>query len=241
MTSDLKPADEAGAETLEIMALARRYNRWQYDQIARFCGSRICEIGSGIGNMAQLLVNESTERAILTDPDQAYLAALRERFAGDARVGVEALELPDLQAAHRMSRYGFDTVVALNVLEHIEDDLAALKCIATISGPGGRVIILVPAIPHLHNSLDLALGHWRRYSPAKLSELFQASGITLEHISYFNAVGILGWWANGNLLRASRIPLRQLRVFDFLVPLLRMERFFRLPVGQSLIAIGRAE
>jgi SAM-dependent methyltransferase len=241
MNPDLKPVDQAGAETLGIMAQASRYNRWQYEQIARFCGRRICEIGSGIGNMAQLLVNRSTERLLLTDPDQAYLALLEERFAGDPRVGVAHLKLPDFQSAQRMRNHGFDTVVALNVLEHIEDDLAALKCIATLSGRGGRVIILVPAIPSLHNSLDVALGHWRRYSPQALRGLFEASAIDLERLFYFNAAGILGWWLNGSLLGASRIPSRQLRLFDLLVPIWQLERLVHLPIGQSLIAIGRVE
>lgn len=220
------------------MSAAPRYNRWQYDRIAPYLGTRICEIGSGIGNMSRLLAQGPLERLLLTDVDPYYLDRLRSTFAGDARVGVEQLELPDLGARDRFAHLELDTVVALNVFEHIHDDLAALESTRNLIVPGGRVVILVPALPLLHGSLDRALGHWRRYSRAGLSKLFDAAGFELQTLFYFNLIGMAGWLVNSRVLQADRIPLSQLRVFDAAVPVLRLEDRLPRPLGQSLIAVG---
>jgi SAM-dependent methyltransferase len=235
---DLRAGDQAGAETLEIMAAAPRYNRWQYDLIAPWIGRRVLEVGSGIGNMSEHILTGGRERVILTDIDDWYCQRLRERFAGRPEVVVEALTLPDPGAPVRFRAQRLDTVIALNVVEHIEDDAGTLRTMGGLVGPGGRVIILVPALQAIFGSLDEELGHFRRYSRASLGSAFRAGGLRVEQMFWFNRVGVAGWWLNACLRRVKRIPLDQLKAFDRLVPLLRFERLLPLPFGQSLIAIG---
>lgn len=233
-----RPADAAGAETLEIMSAAPNYNRWQYDEIAPHLGRRILEVGSGIGNMSQLMADARPDALVCTDLDPWYRRKLAERFAGQPAVSVDELELPDDAAAARFADRRLDTVVALNVVEHIRDDVGALRTMRSLVGTDGRVVILVPALPSIHGSLDDDLGHWRRYTPATLRGAFEAAGLRVTKLWWFNRVGVAGWWLNAKVRKVRRIPLDQLRAFDAMVPALRLERFLPLPFGQSLIAVG---
>jgi SAM-dependent methyltransferase len=236
--ASLRPADRAGAETLEIMQAAPQYNRWQYSRIARYLGKRICEVGSGIGNISTLILSRAPELLVLTDTDSYYRETLRQQFAGRPEVLVEELTLPDPMAGARFREYELDTVVALNVIEHIPEDLNAVRSIAGMLRAGGRAVILVPALPGLFGSLDRELGHQRRYTRKSVSHLMQDAGFRVERTFYFNLVGTLGWWLNARLRKAPRIPVEQLRHFDRLVPVLQVEDRVPLPLGQSVIAIG---
>ena len=237
-SASLRPADPAGAETLEIMQAAPQYNRWQLSRVAPYLGKRICEVGSGIGNMSALILEHTPELLVLTDTDSYYREALRHRFHDRYEVVVEGLTLPDPAAGARFRGYDLDTVVALNVIEHIGADLEAVRSIAGMLRPGGRAVILVPALQGLFGSLDRELGHQRRYTRKSLSRLMQSAGFRVERTFYFNLVGTLGWWVNARLRKAPRIPLEQLRQFDRLVPVLRVEDRVPLPFGQSVITIG---
>ena len=176
------------------------------------------------------------ERVVLTDTEPYYLGRLRERFAGRPHVTVAELRLPALSPGLAAER--LDSVVCLNVLEHIEDDGAALSAMHQLLQPGGRLVLLVPALRALHGTLDEALGHFRRYVPAELSTKLRAAGFRVRHLEYFNLAGIPGWWLAGRVLRRRLIPSGALRWYDALVPLFRLERLLPWRVGQSLIAIG---
>jgi SAM-dependent methyltransferase len=234
----VRPADRAGAETLEIISAAPQYNRWQYSRVARYLGRRICEVGAGIGNMSSLILGGSPELLVLTDTDLYYQEALRRRFESATNVIVDELTLPDRSAGRRFQEYELDTVVALNVVEHIADDVEALRSIATMLRPRGRVVVLVPAMPALFGSLDRELGHQRRYTRGSLIRTISAAGFQVQSAFYFNLLGMLGWWFNARVRTAPRIPAAQLRYFETLVPILRMEDHLPLPFGQSVIAIG---
>ena len=213
-----------------------RYNRWMFERLRRWIGGSVLEIGSGIGNLSAFLVDR--ERLVLTDTREEYLSRLRQRFAGRPNVSVARLYLPDDDRAVAGQR--FDTVICLNVLEHVDDDISALHAIRRLLGPGGRLVLLVPALQALYGTIDRALGHHRRYKRDGLADLLRATGYTLAHIEYFNLAGIPGWWWAGRVVRRETIPGGSLRLYDALVPLFRLERFIPWRVGQSLIAIGEA-
>ncbi len=226
--------DPVGAATLEQLAAAPRYNRWMFDRLRPWVGRRVLEVGSGIGNLSAFLVDR--ERAVLTDTRPEYLDRLRARFAAYPNVAVTHLYLPDDDSALDGER--FDTVICLNVLEHVADDRASLRAMRALLGPGGRLVLLVPALPALYGALDEALGHHRRYTVAELRAGFTEAGLRPVHIEYFNLAGIPGWWLAGRVLRRRLIPAGSLALFEALVPLFRLERVLPWRIGQSLIAIG---
>ena len=228
------PLDQVGAATLERMAAAPRYNRWMFDRLRPWVGCRVLEIGAGIGNMSAFLVDR--ERVVLTDTERYYLGRLRERFADQPHVSVAELRLPAVSPG--LVAEGLDTVVCLNVLEHIEDDRGSLEAMHRLLVPGGRLVLLVPSLRALYGTLDEALGHFRRYVPDELSEKLQAAGFRLRHLEYFNLAGVPGWWVAGRVLRRRLIPTGALRWYEALVPLFRLERLLPWRIGQSLIAIG---
>lgn len=225
--------DEVGAATLERMAGAPAYNRWMYDRLAPWIGNRILEIGSGIGNMSQFFIGR--ERVVLTDTDAAYREALKRRFDRPG-LTVSELALPDVPPSLTDER--FDTIICLNVLEHIRDDVASLVAMRDMLQEAGHLVLLVPALPAIYGSLDRMLGHYRRYTPKVLRQRYQEAGLEVRHMEWFNLAGIPGWWLTGRVLRRRMIPSGPLALYDKLVPLFRLERHLPFRVGQSLIAIG---
>jgi SAM-dependent methyltransferase len=232
--SPTEARDQVGAQTLERLAAAPNYNRWMFDRLRPWIGQRVLEVGSGIGNLSVFL--QDRERVVLTDTEPWYLDRLRERFGGRANIDVRRLYLPVMDGALAAER--FDTVICLNVLEHIEDDHASLVVMGRLLRPGGRLVLLVPALRALYGTLDEALGHHRRYGRAELTAKFAAAGLGMRHLEYFNLAGLPGWWVVGRVLRRRLIPAASLQWYDALVPLFRLERLLPWRVGQSLIAIG---
>jgi SAM-dependent methyltransferase len=229
-----EPGDLVGAATLERMAAAPRYNRWMYERLRPWVGRRVLEIGAGIGNMSAFLIDR--DRVVLTDTEPYYLGRLRARYRDLPHVTVAELRLPATDA--RLAAERLDTVVCLNVLEHIEDDRASLVAMRDLLVPRGRLILLVPSLRVLYGSLDQALGHFRRYVPRELATKLAEAGFRVRHLEYFNLAGVPGWWLTGRVLRRRLIPRGALRWYDALVPLFRLERFLPWRIGQSLIAIG---
>jgi SAM-dependent methyltransferase len=229
-----EPGDAVGAATLERLAAAPRFNRWMFERLAPWVGTQVLEIGSGIGNLSTFLADRP--HVTLTDTEPYYLERLRERFRDSPNVAVTRLYLPDVDGALAAER--FDTVVCLNVLEHVADDVGSLRAIRPLLQPRGRLILLVPALPALFGSLDEALGHQRRYTPRALRDRLAAAGFRARHVEYFNLAGIPGWWLTGRVLRRRMIPAGSLGLFERLVPLFRLERWLPWRIGQSLIAIA---
>jgi SAM-dependent methyltransferase len=227
-------ADEVGAGTLERLAAAPRFNEWLFSRLRPWIGQDVLEIGSGIGNLSTFLLDR--RRVVLSDTDPAYVERLRRRFAAHPNVRVARLTLPTVNGD--LARQRFDTIVCVNVLEHVEDDTGSLSALRGILAPAGRLVLLVPAFTALFGTLDVALGHVRRYTAGEIRRKLPDAGLKLVHLEYFNLGGLPGWWLTGRVLRRRLIPARSLRWFEALVPLFRLERFLPWRIGQSLIAIG---
>lgn len=242
------------------MAEAPAYNRWTYERISRWIGPRVLEVGAGIGNLSQFFIDR--QRVVLTDMESAYREVLMRRF-GEQRKGerrrsvhcvgedrrsgadrralnvqVVEMSLPDVPDELRGEQ--FSTIVCLNVLEHVQDDLASLVTMRRLLEPNGRLVLLVPALPALFGSLDTELGHIRRYTPDALSAIFAEAGLRMHHVEYFNLVGILGWWWSGRVRHRKMIPRWPLKIYDLLVPVFKFERIITRRVGLSLIAVGES-
>jgi glycosyltransferase involved in cell wall biosynthesis len=223
-------------DILDAFAQAPNFNRWMADTIRPYIGRNVLEIGAGMGNLTRQLL-PGRKRYVATDIDHEHLERLSNRLSHRPR-----LEIAELNAANPQDHAPFqgqmDTVICLNVLEHIEDDLEALRNILSMLEEGGRAVILVPSGQSIYNSLDEELGHFRRYSEDQLRERMTAAGFDVETVLRFNRASRPGWWLNGSVLKRRTISRLQLRNFDRLVWLLRRVDVY-LPWPQtSVIGIG---
>jgi glycosyltransferase involved in cell wall biosynthesis len=227
--------EDAGYRILRRMQKVSRYNLWMWQQLERFVARRVLEVGSGVGNMTRFLLGR--EHIIATEVNERYLKILHRLFDEYPHVVIERFDLNGGAPSWGAER--IDTVLCLNVLEHVERDDEALGALFRLLEPGGRLVLLVPALRALYGSLDRALAHHRRYSREELLAKLRRAGFEVEDSWFFNLLGVAGWYLNSRLLRRTTFPPLQLALYDRLVPLFRLESRFRLPIGMSLIAIGR--
>ena len=235
LVPDIGREDE-GFATLRRVEVLKHYTQFLWELMRPYVGRRVLEVGSGTGAMTRYLATR--EQVVATDLDEEYVELLRRVYADKPNVEVERLDLAKL-GSNGFDRTGFDTVVCSNVLEHIEDDVGALRAMGRLLLPGGRVVLIIPALQQIYGAIDEAIGHYRRYSREEIQEKLTAAGLSVEHVSYFNLVGVPGWYLNARLLRRRTVPGFQARVNDWLVPLLRLERRFKPRLGMSLLAVGR--
>jgi glycosyltransferase involved in cell wall biosynthesis len=228
-------SEAGGYVTLERMGKLSHYNDWIWQGIAPYVGNRVLEVGAGIGNMTRVLYGR--DLIVATDLELPYLHILRNRFARNPTIEVERLDL-NSDDCLALKRHEFDTVVCLNVLEHIEDHEGALQRLYEVLVPGGRLALFVPADQKLFGTMDTQVGHFRRYSREELQRLVEAAGFVTEKITYQNVFGRFGWWLNGRILKRTHLPAGQSRLFDLAVPILRRLEPKNPRKGLSLIAVA---
>jgi SAM-dependent methyltransferase len=232
----MAPDPRYTVEDQERMSRARRYFAWQSRLAARELGRRVVEVGCGLGNFTETLLDR--ELVVALDAEPACIERLRQRYPGRANLHAIACEAPG-PGFLELRRFEPDSCVCLNVLEHIADDLGALRAMAAILPPGGRVVLLVPAFPSLYGPIDRDLGHYRRYRRASLRQVAEAAGLRVKKMRYLNSAGFFGWWANSHIFRRREQSARQIAFFDdVVVPVMsRVEDVVQPPFGQSLFAV----
>jgi glycosyltransferase involved in cell wall biosynthesis/phospholipid N-methyltransferase len=215
---DLYDYDEYGSHILHDLEHVQRFNRWMVEAIEPWAGSNVLEIGAGIGNITALLLPRDCY--VASDINPHYLSYLRNMATGKPYLRVEQIDLTS-RDDFKAWRAAFDTVVCLNVLEHVADPRAALANISTALRPGGRLLLYVPQGQGLYSSLDEVLGHRCRYDRASLEAELEEAGLSLEELRDFNRVSVPAWWWNGKILKRRHFGRWQLKAFDLAVPLLR--------------------
>ena len=233
--------DDPDAEPRTFTQLRRRarlgrYNRWVWERLQPFVGQRVLEVGAGSGTMTRFLYGR--ELIVASDRETAYLDRLRNYFRRRPGILVERCDL-ESDDSLALSKYNFDTVLMINVLEHTADDAGALRRAHQLLEAGGRVVIFVPADASLYGSLDEGIGHQRRYSKEELTAKLTEAGFEIEHVSFQNEIARLAWWLNAKVFGRRALPSAQSRVFDAMVPLLRTLEGENPSTGLSLIAVGR--
>lgn len=239
---DYKEIDQEGLENLDVIAEAEHFNRWMYEQIKPHCKGTILEIGSGIGNISQFLLDEG-KSLFVSDIREVYRERLEKKFQNEPHLkGVLDLDIvaPDFEQRFGTMFSTFDTIFALNVVEHIENDSLAIANCKKLLKPGGRLIILVPAYQALYNQFDKELYHYRRYTKETLNKLFHEHQLPLVESKYFNALGILGWYVSGKLQRNKTIPKGQMQLYNMIIPISKvLDALTFNQVGLSVISVGQ--
>jgi glycosyltransferase involved in cell wall biosynthesis len=225
-----------GYYVLQSMRRARGLNRWILDQFRPFVGQRVVEAGCGIGNFTELLLDR--ERLVCLDNDPLYVEMMKWRLGHLENLRALQFDLSNQSAYAAIKPERIDTIVCLNVLEHIAPDEAVLRAYYDLLEPGGHAIILVPAHPSLYGPCDAAIGHERRYTQVELHTKMQAAGFEVVSMHEFNRLGVPGWWLNKKLGRRDLNP-RQMRAFEALLPIAKLLEALKLGRGLSLIGVGR--
>jgi SAM-dependent methyltransferase len=225
-----------GQHTLARMSELGSYNRTMFELFAPYVGRRVLEIGAGAGNLSRFLLDR--ESVVLTDYEVEYLHLLRRRFGTYENVQIRPLDLDTFTAA-ALEGDAIDTIVCLNVLEHIENDARVLGELYRAIEPGGVVIVLVPAHPELYSDLDRNLGHHRRYTREALVDRFKEAGFVIEKSRYFNWIGAVGWYVFGRVLKRPHITKAATRGYRVASALRAIEEQYPFGFGLSTIVIGR--
>ncbi len=227
---------DEGAETLHALSGAPRFNRWMADTIRPYVGERVLEIGAGIGNLTRAIIPRR-KRYVATDIDAEHLARLATRFQHRPNLSIRYCDLARPSDFTDLSS-SMDSVVCLNVLEHVEDDMQGLRNIHSVLKSGGRAIILVPHGQEIFGTLDVALGHYRRYSHAELKEKMEEAGFRVERILDFNRISRPPWYVSGRILKRTTLGSGQMKLFDRFVWLWRgIDKYLPWP-PTSIIAIA---
>lgn len=213
----------------------RRYRAYQFDLIARHCGPSILEVGAGLGEFASQF--RGVDRLVVTDVDPDCVHQMEDRFAD--RPEVEARQL-DLQGSVTLVGEPVSTVVAVNVLEHIQQDSAALRSLATLVEPGGNIVLWVPGYMQLYGDFDRRVGHVRRYTPRTLRAAIVGAGLVCREVRPVNLLGAVAWWLAVRRGGVGAPDPRLLAIYDrTVVPVTRtVERWVTPPFGQSVLAVA---
>jgi SAM-dependent methyltransferase len=219
---------------LEALEGAKKYNAWLAELTRPYLGDHPLEIGSGLGGNASLWLEAGVERVTVSEIDDDVLQRLHSRFDDDARVSVQRIDLSEAREA------SYSAVVGLNVLEHIEDDVGALRGAARLLADGGRVVMFVPAFEFAKGRFDHAIGHYRRYTRKTLSDAFVRAGLQPESVRYVNSAGLPAWFVSVRLLGQEPREGLMLRAWDRgVIPVVRrVERRISPPFGQSVLGVA---
>jgi SAM-dependent methyltransferase len=229
--------EQALQKVREDRFLIDRYDGWLFDEMHPFLGNRILEVGCGLGNFTNNLVD--SEVVVGIDVSAESIEQVRDRYSEHPHVHTFVADITD-DACLELGRFCFDTVISINVLEHIEDDQRALVNTWRLLQPGGVLLLVVPAFEWLYGSMDRSIGHYRRYGKLELAAQLESVGFQIESQKYLNALAALGWLVNGRLLKQTTPPQGQLRLINPIIPLMqRLEAVVSPPIGLSLFTVAR--
>jgi SAM-dependent methyltransferase len=222
---------------LDAVAEASNYYDWIVDSFAGSLGKRIAEAGAGIGTVAQLVLDRAAPDALLLiEPARNNIPELQRRFSRDPRVRVFQGYLDEIGDS-----FPADTLIAVNVMEHVERDSDFLRAARRTLSSDGSLLLLVPAVPAIYGSLDRAFDHFRRYTKAGLRKLLLDAGFEIEKLYYVNGIGVAAWFFAGRVMRRTTLGRSQVRFYDrWVIPWLRrIETKIHPPIGQSLLVVAR--
>jgi SAM-dependent methyltransferase len=225
---------------LQQMSPARNYNQWIYSMITPFVGKRVLEVGAGIGNLSKKIIKD-TDQFIAVEPNPNCQQVLKKIFINDPRFTLIPKRIEECNSLKNL-KGKFDTILCVNVLEHIQDDHETLKVLNDLLVKNGYLVLIVPAVKWAYGTIDISVGHQRRYSKYDLQLAFYNTSYKIEKMYYFNFPGLLGWYFNSRFLKIQSQRRSQISFFDQFVPIIiKLESIIHPLLGMSLFVAGRKE
>lgn len=237
MESSAKP--EYFGRDLEAMSFAVNYHNWIIDEFKPYLGASVAEVGAGTGNFTELLIasNPGIQHLVAFEPSANMYPLLEARLAGAEHTSTLNSFFGD--ASHQ-SENEFDSVIYVNVLEHVADDARELSNVYSSLGVGGHVLVFVPALSLLFSDLDRRLGHYRRYHKSELIRIIESAGFVTTKVKYLDFAGLLPWYVAFVLLKRSISGSNVASYDKLVVPVMRrLEGIVEPPIGKNLLIVGR--
>jgi glycosyltransferase involved in cell wall biosynthesis len=225
-----------GYYILQSVRKAKGFNRWMYRTISKYVGQRVLEAGCGIGNFTEMLLDRS--RLVCADLDDFYVEMIGRRFGHLENIKTIKTDLATHDVLNMVESEKIDSIICLNVIEHIPDDGAVLRNFYKLLTPGGHAIILVPAHPWLYSKTDETLGHCRRYTQEMLRERLTKAGFEIADLWEFNRLGVYGWYVS-KLMKKDTLSPGQMKLYEYLLPIAKLMDAFKAGPGLSVIGVGR--
>jgi SAM-dependent methyltransferase len=227
---------------LEVMAFAENYHRWILQVFKPFLGMRVVEVGAGTGSFSQLVLEHSITSLSLVEPSTRMHQILSQRITqSDAGMRIKTYNTLFVNVADQIKlRQQPDSIIYVNVMEHIEDDMAELRAVYQTLERDGRLFIFVPALQWLFGGFDKQIGHYRRYSRSELEKKCIRAGFKIVKSVYFDFAGIVPWGIKYRLLKSKTLEIRSVKFYDrFVVPAARViESMIEPPIGKSVLLIA---
>jgi SAM-dependent methyltransferase len=222
---------------LEDLIVARNYYRWVLSIFKPYLGNTIAEIGAGTGNFTGFLSEEKIKKIFAFEPSGNMYPLLSDKFKKDKRVTVINTYLKE---KHQEFLNFFDSVLYVNVLEHIEEDRKELSYAYKTIKQNGYILIFAPALSFLYSEFDKKIGHFRRYSKKGLINIVRESGFSIEDIRYFDLAGIIPWYIFFVFLKKTTTKANISMYDKLIVPPMRfLETLIPAPTGKNLLLIGK--
>jgi SAM-dependent methyltransferase len=229
-----EPLPHYPGKELEAMSSAVNYHRWIVDEFAPYLGGDVAEVGAGIGTMSQLILARPVRSLHAFEPSTNMFPRLAAGLSGEAR----AVPVNDFFGPRHAGK-GFDAILYINVLEHVDDDRAELRYAFDALKPGGRLLVFVPALQWLYSDFDRQVGHLRRYRRGALARQAQQAGFAVEKARYFDVAGVVPWYIHFVLLRRSmgggsvslydKVAVPATRILESIVPP---------PIGKNVLMVA---
>jgi len=231
---DIAGDQQVQSEVLEGLATAVNHRRWFVELALPYLGDDPIEIGSGLGDYA-LEWADRMPRFTATEADPERLVRLKERMVDHPSVLVREMLLPTEDTGN------YSAAVSYNVLEHIEDHVGALRSIATLVRPGGKIVLIVPAFMFAMSPVDIATGHVRRYTKKTMRAALTEAGLEVEKLRYANALGLIGYYVATSIFKLAPKEGAMVKIYDmFVLPVTKfVESLVKPPFGQSVFAVAR--
>lgn len=226
---------------LEAMSFAVNYHKWILDEFTAFLGKNIIEVGAGTGSFSEMILQTEPETLSLVEPSDLYNELTDNISQPENRTRINFYNsIFSAVAAEIADRKKPDSIIYVNVLEHIEDDEAELDLIYKTLIPGGRAFIFVPALELLYGEFDRKLGHFRRYRKSELEEKCRNAGFKILTSKYFDFAGVLPWYVKYRLLNSVELGGGAVSLYDkVVVPIFRrIESAVNVPVGKNILLVA---
>ena len=227
---------------LEAMTFAHNYHRWILEVFSPYLGARIVEVGAGRGSFSELILSRGPESVSFVEPSADMHRLLVQRIKSlhtPVRVQIYNAIFRSV-AAQIESQQRPDSIIYVNVLEHIEDDVGELRAASHTLATGGRLFLFVPALKSLYGSFDRQVGHYRRYERAELNDKCERTGFRVLKCSYFDFAGVVTWWLKYRILKSEKMEPGAVRLYDQIVvpPLKRIESLVAPPIGKNILVVA---